>query len=142
MASSAVERTDGAAINEVARNCGSLAIQCSDAAGYVTGINERISANLRMLDQLEDVTTRLLADQARVSDSTDEARVLAEQARGKLEQGRAAIEDTIRIFSGLTDLVVQLGDRMAGFADRIRSGAWSRSTSTSCMAAAHRSRRP
>ena len=117
MASTAVERTDGEAINEVARNCGSLAIECSDVAGYVAGVNERISSNLKMLDTLEDVTTRLLADQARVSDSTDEARVLAEQARGKLDQGRAAIEDTIRIFSGLTDLVVQLGDRMAGFAE-------------------------
>ena len=117
MASSANERTDGEAINLVARNCGSLAIECSDVAGYVAGVNARISANLKMLDGLEDVTTRLLADQARVSDSTDEARVLAEQARGKLEQGRGAIEDTIRVFSGLTDLVVQLGDRMAGFAE-------------------------
>jgi len=117
VASSAVERTDDEAINEVARNCGSLAIECSDVAGYVAGVNERITANLKMLDSLEEVTTRLLSDQARVSDSTDEARVLAEQARDKLEQGRGAIEDTIRVFSGLTDLVVQLGDRMAGFAD-------------------------
>ncbi len=115
MASVASERTDGEAINHVARNCGSLAIECSDVAGYVAGVNERISANLRMLDTLEEVTTRLMADQASVADSTDEARVLAEQARGKLDQGRAAIEDTIRVFSGLTDLVVQLGDRMAGF---------------------------
>ena len=38
------------------------------------GVNERISANLKMLDGLEEVTTRLLADQARVADSTDEAR--------------------------------------------------------------------
>ena len=117
VASSASERTDGEAINQVARNCGSLAIECSDVAGYVAGVNERISANLRMLDSLEAVTTRLLADQAQVSDATDEARVLAEQARGKLDQGRGAIEDTIAIFSGLTDLVVQLGDRMAGFAE-------------------------
>ena len=117
MASSAVEKTNGEAINAVARNIGSLAIECSDVAGFVAGVNERISANLKMLDSLEDVTTRLLADQARVSDSTDEARVLAEQARDKLDQGRGAIEDTIRVFSGLTDLVVQLGDRMAGFAE-------------------------
>src|SRR3712207_4505434 len=58
-----------------------------------------------------------MADQARVADSTDEARLLAEQAREKLGQGRAAIADTIDIFSGLTELVVQLGDRMAGFAE-------------------------
>ncbi len=117
MATSASERTDGEAINQVARDCGSLSIECSDVAGYVAGVNERISRNLQMLDGLEEVTTRLMADQARVADSTDEARVLADQARAKLDQGRVAIEDTIRIFSGLTDLVVQLGDRMAGFSE-------------------------
>ena len=69
-----------------------------------------------MLDQLEEVTTRLLADQARVSDSTDEARLLSEQAKAKLEAGREAIEGTIDGFKGLTELVVQLGERMAGFA--------------------------
>ena len=69
-----------------------------------------------MLDGLEEVTTRLLADQARVSDSTDEARLLSEQAKAKLEAGREAIEGTIGGFKGLTELVVQLGERMAGFA--------------------------
>ncbi|HEY1605836.1 MAG TPA: methyl-accepting chemotaxis protein [Allosphingosinicella sp.] len=117
MASSALEKTDGQAINIVARNCGSLAIECSDVSGYVAGVSERISSHLRTLDTLEEVTSRLLFDQARVAESTDEARILAEQAREKLGEGRAAIEDTIAIFSGLTDLVVQLGERMAGFAE-------------------------
>ena len=117
MASSVIDRADGEAINRVARDCGSLAIECSDVSGHVAGVSERISANLRTLDSLEEITTRLLADQARVADSTDEARLLAEQARDKLGQGRAAIADTVRIFSGITELVVQLGDRMAGFAE-------------------------
>ena len=117
VASSAIEQPDSNAINMVARNCGSLAIECSDVSGYVAGVSDRISSNLKTLDALEDVTSRLMADQARVADSTDEARLLAEQAREKLGQGRAAIEDTIRVFSGLTELVVQLGDRMAGFAE-------------------------
>jgi methyl-accepting chemotaxis protein len=117
VASSATEHPDGNAISIVARNCGSLAIECSDVSGYVSGVSERISSNLKTLDTLEEVTTRLLQDQARVADSTDEARLLAEQAREKLGAGRAAIEDTVKIFSGLTELVVQLGDRMAGFAE-------------------------
>jgi methyl-accepting chemotaxis protein len=117
VASSATEEADGNAINIVARNCGSLAIECSDVSGYVAGVSDRISSNLRTLDTLEEVTSRLLQDQARVAESTDEARLLAEQAREKLMKGRAAIEDTIAIFSGLTDLVVQLGERMAGFAE-------------------------
>jgi methyl-accepting chemotaxis protein len=117
VASKAIEQPDGEAINIVARNCGSLAIECSDVSGYVAGVSDRISSNLRTLDTLEEVTSRLLLDQARVAESTDEARILSEQAREKLGQGRAAIEDTINIFSGLTDLVVRLGERMAGFAE-------------------------
>ena len=117
MASRAVEEADGNSINIVARNCGSLAIECSDVSGYVAGVSDRISANLATLDSLEEVTSRLLLDQARVAESTDEARILAEQAREKLSEGRAAIEDTIGVFVGLTDLVVQLGERMTGFAE-------------------------
>jgi methyl-accepting chemotaxis protein len=117
VASSAIEEADGNSINIVARNCGALAIECSDVSGYVAGVSERISSNLRTLDSLEEVTSRLLLDQARVAESTDEARILAEQARERLSEGRAAIEDTIGIFSGLTDLVVQLGERMTGFAE-------------------------
>lgn len=117
VASSAIEQPDGNAINMVARNCGSLAIECSDVSGYVAGVSTRISSNLKTLDTLEDITTRLLQDQVRVADSTDEARMLAEQAREKLGAGRAAIEDTIKVFSGLTELVVQLGERMSGFAE-------------------------
>ena len=90
MASSAREGTDGNAINQVARNCGSLAIECSDVAGYVAGVNERISRNLKMLDGLEEVTTRLMADQARGSDSTDEDRVFTPMsARDDCDEGKA-----------------------------------------------------
>jgi methyl-accepting chemotaxis protein len=116
MATQGIEEVTENAIRAVARDCGSLSMECSDVAGYVTGVSSRISEHLRMLDQLEEVTTRLLADQARVSDSTDEARLLSEQARAKLEAGREAIEGTIGGFKGLTELVVQLGERMAGFA--------------------------
>jgi methyl-accepting chemotaxis protein len=117
VASEAAENADAGAINSVARNCGALAIECSDVSGYVSGVSERISSNLRTLDTLEEVTSRLMLDQASVAQSTDEARILAEQAREKLSAGRAAIDDTIAVFSGLTELVVRLGERMAGFAE-------------------------
>jgi methyl-accepting chemotaxis protein len=116
MATLGIEEVTEHAIRAVARDCGSLSMECSDVAGYVQGVATRIGDHLKMLDQLEEVTTRLLADQARVSDSTDEARLLSEQAKAKLEAGREAIEGTIAGFKGLTELVVQLGERMAGFA--------------------------
>ena len=116
MATLGIEQTTENAIRAVARNCGSLSIECSDVAGYVEDVSNRIAEHTKMLDGLEDVMTRLLTDQARVADSTDEARLLSEQAKAKLEAGKAAIEGTISGFKGLTDLVVQLGERMAGFA--------------------------
>ncbi len=116
MATAGIEEVTENAIRTVARDCGSLSIECSDVAGYVQDVAERINDHLRMLDGLEEVTTRLLADQGRVSDSTDEARLLSEQAKLKLETGRDAIEATIAGFKGLTEIVVQLGERMAGFA--------------------------
>uniref|UniRef100_UPI0025DA51DA methyl-accepting chemotaxis protein n=1 Tax=Sphingomonas sp. TaxID=28214 RepID=UPI0025DA51DA len=116
MATLGIEEITENAIRAVARDCGSLSIECSDVAGYVEDVAGRISDHLKMLDGLEEVTTRLLSDQARVSDSTDEARLLSEQAKAKLEAGREAIEGTISGFKGLTELVVQLGERMAGFA--------------------------
>ena len=116
MATAGIEEVTENAIRAVARDCGSLSIECSDVAGYVQDVAERISVHLNSLDDLEEVTTRLLTDQARVSDSTDEARLLSEQAKAKLDSGREAIEQTIAGFKGLTELVVQLGERMAGFA--------------------------
>src|SRR5690349_7604605 len=116
MATLGIEEVTENAIRAVARDCGSLSIECSDVAGYVQDVAERISVHLSSLDDLEEVTTRLLTDQARVSDSTDEARLLSEQAKAKLDSGREAIEQTIAGFKGLTELVVQLGERMAGFA--------------------------
>src|SRR5918998_343772 len=116
MATHGIEEVTENAIRTVARDCGSLSMECSDVTGYVQGVAQKLDDHLKMLDQLEEVTTRLLADQARVSDSTDEARLLSEQAKAKLDAGREAIEGTIEGFKGLTELVVQLGERMAGFA--------------------------
>jgi methyl-accepting chemotaxis protein len=116
MATQGIEQVTENAIRAVARDCGSLSMECSDVAGYVKGVSERIGEHMKMLDQLEEVTTRLMSDQARVSDSTDEARLLSEQAKAKLEAGREAIDGTIDGFKGLTELIVQLGERMAGFA--------------------------
>lgn len=39
----------GKAISAVARNCGTLSIECSDVAGYVQGVSNRIATNLSTL---------------------------------------------------------------------------------------------
>jgi len=100
MATLGIEEVTENAIRAVARDCGSLSIECSDVAGYVEDVSERIAEHTKMLDGLEDVMTRLLSDQARVSDSTDEARLLSEQAKAKLEAGHEAMRARSRASKG------------------------------------------
>src|SRR5437763_16964702 len=95
MASAGIEEVTENAIRAVARDCGSLSVECSDVAGYVNGVGQRIAEHLKTLDQLEEVTNRLLSDQARDSESTDEARLSAEQAKAKLDAGLDALGRTM-----------------------------------------------
>lgn len=88
MATQGIEEVTENAIRAVARDCGSLSMECSDVAGYVQDVGLKIGDHLKMLDSLEEVTTRLLADQARVSDSTDEARLAADRGRARPSIGR------------------------------------------------------
>ena len=67
MATMGIEEVTENAIRAVARDCGSLSMECSDVAGYVQGVAGRIDDAYEDARQLEEVTTRLLADQARVS---------------------------------------------------------------------------
>ncbi|MFD1787920.1 methyl-accepting chemotaxis protein [Sphingomonas floccifaciens] len=107
---------DDDAIRTVARSCGQLAVDCSDAAGYVAGVAQGISRQLDALGELEQVTAALDADQRAVAQSTMEARRLSEQARGTLERETAQIEASVGDFGALTDLVASLGTRMTDFA--------------------------
>ena len=100
----------------VARHCGSLSVECSDVAGHVEGVAARTRQHLLVLDQLEEITTSLLYDQAQVAQATEQARGLSEDAKAKLASGRDAIEETLGGFRELTELIVGLGQRMAGFA--------------------------
>jgi len=110
MATQGIEQVTENAIRAVARDCGSLSMECSDVSGYVQGVATRIGEHMKMLDQLEEVTTRLMGDQARVSDSTDEARLLSEQAKAKLDTARS---DFDKLKSNLKSLntLAELADK-------------------------------
>ena len=55
MATAATSEVSGDAIRIAARDCGTLSIECSDVAGYVDGVAQRIAAHLKTLDGLEQV---------------------------------------------------------------------------------------
>ena len=110
------QELDGDAIRAVARDCGQLAVGCSDASGHIAGVSERIATQLKALADLEGVTTALEADQRTVAAATSEARRLSDQARATLEREASLIVSSVADFGALTDLITNLGTRMTDFA--------------------------
>jgi methyl-accepting chemotaxis protein len=116
MLQGAIKAADPGAIDAVAKSCGDLAVGCTAAATHVTRVAESLGRQMSVLADLEKVTAFLEADQRRAADSTDEARLLAEKARTKLDEGTRIIGQSMSDFTALTELVVRLGEQVTNFA--------------------------
>ena len=116
MLQGAIKAADPGAIDAVAKSCGDLAVGCTAAATHVTRVAESLGRQMSVLADLEKVTSFLEADQRRAADSTDEARLLAEKARTKLDDGTRIINQSMTDFTALTELVVRLGEQVTNFA--------------------------
>ena len=116
MIQGAITSADPGAIDAVAKSCGDLAVGCTAAATYVTRVADSLGRQMHVLADLETVTAALEADQRRAADSTDEARLLAEKARSKLDEGTRIIAQSMSDFTSLTELVVRLGEQVTDFA--------------------------
>lgn len=111
-----VEAADPKLVDEAARAVGELAVGCSDAAGHVGLVTSSIARQIAVLDELQAVMASLESDQRRVTDATDEARTLSDNARRRLAAGGETITRSIAEFSELTGLVQRLGTQLTNFA--------------------------
>lgn len=116
MIEGAIKAADPGAIDAVAKSCGDLAVGCTAAATNVTQVADSLGRQMQVLADLEQVTAALEADQRRAADSTDEARLLAEKARTKLDEGTRIIARSMGDFTALTEMVVRLGEQVTNFA--------------------------
>ena len=115
MATAGIEEVTENAIRAVARDCGSLSMECSDVAGYVKGVGERIGEHLKMLDQLEEVTTRLLTDAGR-----DALHVASHVAAFHRQRSAVACDRADGVFSDFFN--PQSGHRRVHPPNKIRNG--------------------
>ncbi len=103
-------------INEVARRCGELVIECADVGGHVSSASNRMDETIDELDRFDAVAAALARDQNNVAAAIDQARRLSEQVKSKLTQGRRSIIESVSGFADLTTMVIELSDRMARIA--------------------------
>lgn len=118
-----IKAADPKLLDGAAKQCGDLAIGCTDAAGQVQSVAESIAAQTKVLVELQAVMASLEVDQRQVTDATDEARMLSENARARLKEGAGIISASIDEFGELTKMVTQLGGQITNFAsamDQVR----------------------
>ena len=109
----------GQNLDAVPAACGAVAVGCSDVAGLVLSVIET-SQRLRSEHlALRETVTELEGDQERVSQSSEESRLLSEQAIGRLAEGATQIENSLGRIDGLLDLVTALSSHVTGFAAAI-----------------------
>lgn len=107
---------DASAIDDMARNCGAVAIGATEAHGHMTRVSGTIRAQLVTLATLQDVTAELSAEQAHGLRSVIEARAIADRSSAHVSAGAPLIAKSINDFSQLTGLVVRLGEHLTRFA--------------------------
>ncbi len=117
-----LQRVDAATaynLDAVPAACGSVAVGCSDVAGLVLSVIETSQRLRGEHAALRQTVTELAGDQERVSQSSEESRLLSEQAIGRLQEGAVQIESSLGRIDGLLDLVATLSSHVTGFAAAI-----------------------
>jgi methyl-accepting chemotaxis protein len=120
---SAIDLASGKAIDRIPASCGEVTVGCTDVAGLVNSViasSERLRAEHVAL---ADTVAALEADQRKVAEASDEARLLSERAIERLGEGTSMIESSLGQITELLELVDTLTQHVTGFAaamDQVR----------------------
>lgn len=100
----------------VASDCGDLVVGCVEAAGQLDRVTDYMARQIGELGRLDQVTVALEADQRRIADSTDEAKLLSARACEQLDRGADRVNAAVGEFRSIIDLVSRLGNHVTNFA--------------------------
>ncbi len=110
---------DDRALADVGERCGDMALQCSDAAGFISSLNQRIQEGARRLVGLQDSMAQLAANQAESNAADAALQRTATQAQSVIAQGNAIMAASLDDFSALVAHVTGLEEKLHLFLDII-----------------------
>ena len=120
------ELAENQSLELIAESCGKVTVGCSEVAGIVQAVIDS-SGRLRAEHiELQGTVAELEADQRKVSEASDEARLLSEKAIGRLGEGTQLIHSSLGQISDLLDLVDTLTRHVTDFAaamEQVRSSS-------------------
>ncbi|GIX18404.1 methyl-accepting chemotaxis protein [Erythrobacter cryptus] len=111
-----IDTTNARALGMIPESCGAVTVGCTDVAGVVEAVIASSRALRSEHEALAETVRALEADQAKVAEASDEARLLSERAIERLGEGTALIQSSLAQIAGLIELVDALGQHVTGFA--------------------------
>lgn len=111
----AIEKATELTLDTIPEKCGKVAVGCADVAGIVDGV---IVAAKALRDEhfaLVDTVAALQDDQTKVSEASDEARLLSERAIERLNEGTQLIQSSLGQIGSMLELVDTLSQHVTGF---------------------------
>ena len=106
-------------VADVARRCSALVMECADVGGHVAAASDQIEQTITDLDSFDAVAEALARDHARVAAAIAQARILSDDAKQQLNQGTAAIVESVNGFAEVSEMVARLSERIASMADAL-----------------------
>jgi methyl-accepting chemotaxis protein len=103
-------------INETAKICGEVVVDCSDTAGALENALKSASELQDRHLEMEAITHQLSLEIENVAQATVEARDLSDAAREKVAAGSAQVSSSLTDFAAMLALIDRLGTHITGFA--------------------------
>lgn len=112
----AIDTSGAAALDKIPESCGDVTVGCTDVAGIVEAVIRSSEALREEHTALRGTVSALEADQAKVAEASDEARLLSERAIERLGEGTALIHSSLGQINSLLELVEALSQHVTSFA--------------------------
>ena len=111
----AIDTANAHALGMIPESCGAVTVGCTDVAGVVEAVIASSKTLRSEHEALAETVRALEADQTKVAEASDEARLLSERAIDRLAEGTALIQSSLAQIGGLIELVETLGQHVTSF---------------------------
>ncbi|MEQ5786681.1 chemotaxis protein [Erythrobacter sp. NFXS35] len=111
----AIDVANAHALGMIPESCGAVTVGCTDVAGVVEAVIASSKTLRSEHEALRDTVRALEADQTKVAEASDEARLLSERAIDRLSEGTALIQSSLGQIGSLIELVEALGQHVTSF---------------------------
>jgi methyl-accepting chemotaxis protein len=111
----AIDTANAQALAMIPESCGAVTVGCTDVAGVVEAVIASSKSLRSEHEALAETVRALEADQSKVAQASDEARLLSERAIERLNEGTSLIQSSLGQIAGLIELVDTLGQHVTSF---------------------------